>query len=93
MQQRAEEVDRLRLLRMRSTVQCCACMGEYQECLGPLMGERIVEVVLRLLAEWHSRPPELVDCLRLLCSLLAHRRSDHRRQHMHDSMACLHPCM
>lgn len=73
-QERAGEVDRLRRLRMRGTVQCLACMGEYQECLGPLLAERIVEVVLALLVDWRPFPVELVDVLRLQCSLLAHRR-------------------
>lgn len=77
--QRAAEVDRLRLLRMRSTVQCCACMGEYQECLAPLMAEGIVDVVLHLLADWRLQAVELVDVLRLLCSLLAHRRCGRSR--------------
>ena len=62
MQRQAEEVDRLRLLRVRGTVQCCACMGEYQECLGPLVAEHIVEVVMRLLADWSTRPVEQVLC-------------------------------
>lgn len=64
-------------------VQCCACMGEYQECLGPLMAEGIVEVVLTLLADWRARPVELVDALRLLCALLAHRKCAHS---LHNSM-------
>ncbi|KAK9813653.1 hypothetical protein WJX73_001935 [Symbiochloris irregularis] len=73
-QARSREVDRLRRLRIRGTVQCLSCMGEYQECLGPLLAERCVDVVLALVADWRPCSPDLVEALRLLCSLLAHRR-------------------
>ena len=64
----------LAALRLRHAVQCAACMGEYLECLGPLLAHGGVRVVLRLLDAWRLGTCNLADALRLLGALLAHRK-------------------
>ena len=55
-------------------VRCLACMGEYVECLGPILKDRGVEICLELLKMWRHRPPCLSTLLSLISSLLAHRK-------------------
>eukprot|EP00798_Chlamydomonas_sp_ICE-L_P001587 gene1587-32974_t len=56
-------------------IQLVARLGEYVECLGPLLQEQGVEVQIELLRRYS---PEggciLFDVLDMLCALLAHRR-------------------
>jgi hypothetical protein len=56
-------------------VQCLTSLGEYLECLAPVLAVDGIAVVQRLLTAWRNRPCLLPDLLRLLTSLLAHRRS------------------
>ena len=55
-------------------VQCLACMGEYVECLGPILKDKGVEVSLELLRQWRRSPKALCVLLHLICALLAHRK-------------------
>ncbi|KAK9811850.1 hypothetical protein WJX72_011159 [[Myrmecia] bisecta] len=69
-----EQAMALRTLRERYCVQCLACMGEYLECLGPVLAEQGLAVLCELMRSWRTSHAGIVDALRLLCSLVAHRR-------------------
>jgi HIV-1 Vpr-binding protein len=70
----------LRRLRERYCIQCLASMGEYLEALGPVLRERGVDICLALLKRKSDGPvsaleaSKIADVLKLVCSLLAHRR-------------------
>ncbi len=75
------DVNSLRKLRERYCIQCLASMGEYLEALGPVLRERGVDICLALLKKQPSDDPvsgaessEVADVLKLVCSLLAHRK-------------------
>lgn len=71
---------RIRKLRERYSIQCLASLGEYLEALGPVLRERGIDICLALLRRQPDSPvtaaaaSEVADSLKLVCSLLAHRR-------------------
>ncbi len=64
----------VRLRRLQYSVQCAASLGEYLEFLPPLMAVGGIKLILRLLDAWRLQPSPLNDALKMLSSLLAHRR-------------------
>ena len=64
----------LQARRLQHNVQCAASLGEYLEFLPPLLAAGGMKMVLRLLDAWRSHPSLLNDALRMLGSLLAHRK-------------------
>lgn len=66
--------DNIRERRLQYAVQCAASLGKYLEFLPPLMAVGGVKLILRLLDAWRVHPSQLNDALRMLSSLLAHRR-------------------
>eukprot|EP00898_Chlorokybus_atmophyticus_P007939 jgi/Chlat1/8146/Chrsp76S07604 len=69
-----DDTPQLDALRMRYSIQCMACMGEYLECLGPVLQERGVDVVVHLLRRHGGDLVLLNDTLHMVCALVAHRR-------------------
>ena len=67
-------VETIRERHLQYAVQCAASLGEYLEFLPPLMAVGGVKLILRLLDAWRVHPSQLNDALRMLSSLLAHRR-------------------
>ena len=55
-------------------MQCAVSLGEYLEFLPPFLAVGGVKLMLRLIDAWRSQPGLLNDALRMLSSLLAHRR-------------------
>ena len=60
--------------RLQYSVQCAVSLGEYLEFLPAFMAAGGVKLILRLLDAWRYQPHLLNDALRMLSSLLAHRR-------------------
>lgn len=60
--------------RLRHALQCVAALGEYVECLGPVLQEAGVEASVALLRRYGSDASLAGDVLRCVCALLAHRR-------------------
>lgn len=64
----------MRSRRLQYAVQCAVSLGEYMEFLPPFMAAGGVSLILRLLDAWKYWPHKLNDALKMLSSLLAHKR-------------------
>lgn len=70
-----EEVSRkLAILKQKCCIQYVAGLGEYLDCLGPLLQAHGVDVVVGLLRCGRQDVRKLTDVLHMVAALLAHRR-------------------
>eukprot|EP00803_Ostreobium_quekettii_P004630 evm.model.scf_672.6 EVM.evm.TU.scf_672.6 scf_672:23684-28573(+) len=69
-----EQGRQLRQVKRLFCIQCLAGLGEYVECLGPLLQEQGVDVVVGLIRRHMHNDRLLMEVLHLANALLAHRK-------------------